>query len=110
MIATNLAIQKTKNPELFVVIGGDVNRRNIRNAVRDFPEIKKLRTGPTRGRQTLDVVYTDLPNCNVDLLNPLDTDLGTPSDHKTIFVTAKPKKKEEKKRTYYYETQPITTN
>ena len=91
------------------MIGGDVNWKSLKNGLKDFPLIKKLKTGPTRGRLTLDILYTDLPNTSAELLNPIETEDGIQSDHKTIVAHHVPGI-EEKKETYYYFTQPLKKN
>ena len=42
----------------YIVIGGDTNRRDISDALLDFPDITVAQTGPTRGNATLDIIAT----------------------------------------------------
>ena len=66
-------------------------------AVGDFPTIKKIVTGPTRGRKKLDIIYTDINNVNSTLLAPLESEDGIPSDHKIILCESDIGRKEENK-------------
>ena len=43
-----LLTNRYQDPHFF--LGGDFNRRNIRQATKDFPSIKLITTGPTRGK------------------------------------------------------------
>ena len=44
---------KYENP--MVLLGGDLNRRDDAAMTRDFSDIARIRTGPTRGNATLDI-------------------------------------------------------
>ena len=44
----------------YILIGGDMNRREITKATKDFPSIKKIITEPTRGKNVLDVSASNL--------------------------------------------------
>ena len=76
------------------VIGGDFNGRDLDPAIDDFPDLKCIHTGPTRGDRTLDLVFTNLEGNNpsdTELISsvekPLETDDGSKkSDHSVIYV------------------------
>jgi hypothetical protein len=87
-----LAVLKVKeefqNP--YIVIGGDFNGRNFEDSISDYPDLSVLITGPTRGSATLDKVACNMIEevVNIMVREPLCTEEGSFSDHKTIFVHA----------------------
>ena len=78
---------KTKYENPMILIGGDFNRREIKEATRDYPEIGPIRTGPTRGDAALDIFASNFNNLLIDqgTLDPLETDHGVESDHRAVF-------------------------
>ena len=51
--------------------------KNISPAVCDYPDIKKVRTGPTRRNKTLDIIFTNVTKITEALtLEPLETEEG----------------------------------
>ena len=62
MNATNKALTalKSKYANPYIFFGGDLNRRNFRDASREAPDIKLIPTGPTRGNATLDSISLSL--------------------------------------------------
>ena len=111
MIAENVGRQKTLKPGLKTILGGDLNQKKF-EALDDFPTgctIKKLKTGPTRGRKRLDFIYTDILPKNTELLAPLESEEGTRSDHQIILCEAKLKSGDQTiKKTTSFTVQPIT--
>ena len=78
---------KTKYNNPYMIVGGDFNRQDIYEATREYPEIKTVTTGPTRGNAILDLIATDF---NDQLLDAGTTDLiynqnEVKTDHKTVF-------------------------
>lgn len=43
----------------YVIVGGDFNRRSLREATREYPDITQIATGPTRADSTLDIIATN---------------------------------------------------
>ena len=90
------AIEKAKldyeNP--YIVIGGDMNRRDLGPAIEDFPDITVAATGATRGSAVLDIIATNLTDAlKVDTFLPLETfDSETTSDHLTLIGSARQQK------------------
>ena len=74
LLSNNISQVKTAHPSIYIALGGDINKKKIQRAVSDFPLVKKLNTGPTRGRHALDVIFTDLPNTTVDVVAPIETE------------------------------------
>ena len=85
IIADNHGRVKSNIPDVLIIVAGDFNKKRFLPALEDFPLIKKIATGPTRGRKTLDIIYTDFKTTEVLLLDPITTEDGVPSDHKTIL-------------------------
>ena len=73
--------------EFKVFVGGDTNKRDISDCFENFPAIKKLDCGPTRGDASLDECYTDAHDDVVESRTcaPLEDDHGTSSDHRVCF-------------------------
>ena len=72
-----------------VVLAGDLNKRDIRKATSNFPCIRVLQTGPTRGSNVLDVIATTLHGDLIEsgITEPIATSDGTQSDHKTVYAS-----------------------
>ena len=51
---------KNRYNDPYVILGGDFNKREIIKAIREFKDIKVIKTGPTRGRSTLDIFASNL--------------------------------------------------
>ena len=88
--AVNKAIRaiKSKYDDPYILVAGDLNRRDIRAATSEFPNIKPILTGPTRNDAVLDVIAS---NFNSDLVDqgttsPIENSQGVPSDHNTVFA------------------------
>ena len=107
LISNNISRVKAAHQNIRIIVGGDMNKKKISGAVSDFPLIKKLQTGPTRGNRTLDLIYTDINITSVDLTVPLETEDGVPSDHRTIVATGKLTERMANVTSYFY-VQPIT--
>lgn len=77
-----------KNPIL--VVAEDVNHRDIAGAVSHTEQITLIPSGPTRGDNTIDLVYTNSPHNVAKCLTlpPLETATGARSDHKCVYVAA----------------------
>ena len=73
----------------FVIVGGDFNKRDIKKATQDFPDIKPVHTPPTRGRNVLDIIATNANDLVVDcgVSEAIQSKDGVASDHKTVFCS-----------------------
>ena len=73
-----------------IVIAGDLNHRDISGAVNLAENLTLLPSGPTRGNNTIDMVYTNVPEhvheCKT--LPPQEASNGTRSDHRCVYVAA----------------------
>ena len=108
VIAEHVAQIKAKKPEIRTLIGGDFNKKKFDSAVEDFPLIKLIQTGPTRGRRKLDLIYTDVETTSVELMEPIETEEGVPSDHRTILCPST-LSQAVKNTTSYFSSQPVIT-
>lgn len=85
----------TKNPVL--ILAGDFNHRDISDTVGLAEDITLINTGPTRGANVIDRIYTNIPDCVTErlVLSPLQASSGTYSDHRCVYASAtlKPSKK-----------------
>ena len=74
------------NPSIF--IGGDFNHTCVADALGDVGAFSDIATGPTRGMNRLDIIYTNMGDAVKDArtLPPLQSNSGTVSDHRCIYV------------------------
>ena len=83
IIAVKLAL---KNP--IVIVGGDLNNRDISEAIKDTDDFEPIVTGPTRGDNTLDIMYCNtiqgIAECGT--VPPLTSNTGMESDHKCVWA------------------------
>ena len=77
-----------KDPVL--IVGGDLNRRDISPAFETVDNMVLVQSGPTRGPATLDHIYTNanylLTTGCAKTFPPLEADDGRPSDHGCLFA------------------------
>ena len=75
----------------YIIIGGDMNHRDVNRALGDFPEIQVATSGPTRGTATLDIIATNLNQyLSIETFHALETYCGeTSSDHLSVIGHAK---------------------
>ena len=75
----------------FVLVTGDFNHRDVGNALNEVGEFTTINTGPTRGNNTIDVIYTNDSDAHRDVrvLPPLESTSGVPSDHRCVYTEAK---------------------
>ena len=77
-----------KNP--IFVIGGDFNHRDVMGEVDHAEHMSVVKSGPTRGDSTIDLIYTNVPGevAECRTLPPLESTTGAPSDHRCVYVAA----------------------
>lgn len=69
-----------------IFLGGDMNRRDITDALADFPDMKQNNFEPTRGMACLDLVYSNANVTNVENVRPLENEDGVSSDHQCVYL------------------------
>ena len=77
-----------KNPIMFVA--GDFNHRDVSGAVSLGEQVVQVLTAPTRGNNTIDMVYSNVhDNIIESLVLPTLQDIsGKDSDHRCVYVAA----------------------
>ena len=90
-VADLVGTYKRKYGSPYFVIGGDFNKRNIAKELAVHADIKQVHTPPTRGDNTLDLVFTNFPQyiTAAGVTDSIYNLEGTTSDHKTVYVNAK---------------------
>ena len=90
-IADLVSIVKSKYSSPDITIAGDFNHRKIDNHLKEYPELKLVHTGPTRGRNTLDLVYTNFDEHIIEAktIEPIANQVGVMSDHLAVHVAAR---------------------
>ena len=79
---------KTKYCSPYFIIGGDFNKRKIKRELKEFQDIKLVETGPTRGTNTLDLIFTNFPEFvkNYGTIPALFNNDGVKSDHASLYI------------------------
>ena len=73
----------------YVIVAGDFNKRDFKLATCDFPEMKQIQTGPTRGNSVLDVIGTNLNDQILEsgVAPPIQNDFqGADADHGVVYT------------------------
>ena len=75
----------------YFIIGGDFNKRNIKKELKVYPDLTLVDTPPTRGPNTLDLVFTNFPEyvTKAGVTEAIANLEGTQADHLTVYVNAK---------------------
>ena len=90
LLALEVAAAKESYKDPIIVVNGDFNHRDVGHALGEVGDFDLLATDYTRGRSTIDLVYTNCaPNIkNSTTLPPLQAGGGALSDHKCFYVVA----------------------
>ena len=82
---------KSKYQSPYFLIGGDFNKRNVVRELRPYTDISLIQTPPTRGNNTLDLVFTNFDEhvTRAGVTDPIHNLQGTETDHFTVFVNTK---------------------
>ena len=85
-----IAELKRVHDDCMVVLGGDFNQWPVEEILEDHPEIREAEIGPTRGSRSIDRVFTNFHRSITEsgTRTPLETEDGSPSDHRQAFVRA----------------------
>ena len=69
-----------------IIVAGDFNRKNLSEAVEDFPDIELTRPIATRGNAALNLTATNIHHeiKNIEALDPIMSEDGKKSDHKCL--------------------------
>ena len=88
LISDEILRLKSKGDPL-IYIGGDLNRRDLSNAIHNFGDIKQINSAPTRGDVCLDVLYSNAADITSTVEPPLETPAGVRSDHCCVVFSGK---------------------
>ena len=74
---------------LIFIFGGDFNRRNFKLAIEEYPQIKEIQTGPTRGDAVLDILSSNFNESLTDsgVVAAIHNEEGTETDHGTVYAS-----------------------
>ena len=88
-LAAEIAAIKTEHKDPCVVVGGDFNHGNILEGLCKVDNFSPVQTGPTRGDNTIDIIYTNVGNqvCDDHTLPPLQATSSASSDHRLNSMT-----------------------
>ena len=75
----------------YFIVAGDFNKKKIAAELKEFTDLKLVKTGPTRGRNTLDLMFTNFPEYIKEngTLPALFNQDGIASDHMAVHLYAK---------------------
>ena len=88
-----------------ILVGGDLNNKDLSAAYEDYDDIHEIPAVPTRGTRALDLAFTNMAteDATVTSLPPLSSDNGPRSDHNVVIVEARlPRLHQFKKRKITY--------
>ena len=74
----------------YFIVGGDFNKRQIERELRAYPDLSLVKTPPTRGNNTLDLLFTNFPQFIRDagVTEPIKSIQGVQTDHKTVYMNS----------------------
>ena len=104
-VSEHIGTFKRRYSSPYFIIGGDFNKRNIQRELRGYPDLKLVITPPTRGVNTLDLIFTNFPDLvtQAGVTEPICNLAGTETDHLTVYVNARiPRVPEYKVESYSY--------
>lgn len=83
-----VSIVKNKYSAPYITIAGDFKKRKIGQYLSEYLDIKLVHTGPTRERNTLDLLYTNYDEhvTNATTIEPITNLAGVASDHLAVHV------------------------
>ena len=75
----------------WLMVGGDWNGRSLNSVLDLYPDLKILKTAPTRKDRTLDILCTNFDDYikKQAVCSPLEGEIGQKSDHKIVLFEAK---------------------
>ena len=96
-ISAEIVSVKKSHKDPIIIVGGDMNKRDLGSGIREVKDFDLVRTGPTRGNSTIDLMFLNVPGAVTEAIttSPLHNIGGVPSDHCSVFVNVSlpPKRK-----------------
>ena len=100
MIADEILQLKSSLPDPIIIVGGDINRRDMWPAFENYADMRRDNFDGTRGGVCLDIMHSNMSNCNNSTWPPLETIDGVRSYHNCVlFCAAEPSTREFKWQT-----------
>ena len=85
------AIGQVKNDfrDPYIILAGDTNKQQIREGIEDYPDMRMVDIGATRGDAKLDILATIIEEEEIttEIRAPLETESGLRSDHNVVLVS-----------------------
>ena len=74
-----------------IIVNGDFNQWPFEEILEDHPDLKEVEHEPTRAHRKIDRLFTNFSRAIEEsyVLPPLETEAGSLSDHKMVYVRAK---------------------
>ena len=90
ILTDTISEARATHPGAWLTIGGDWNECSFSPIALNFPDLDWIRSGPTRKRKTLDIIVTNYRDLVTKVFTnaPLESEIGTISDHKVLAVEA----------------------
>ena len=88
LLAEEILRLKAKGDPL-IMVGGDMKRKDLAEAFKDFPDIRRCNHAPTRGAACLDVLFSNSSNVTESTWPPLETNNGIKSDHACVLFNCR---------------------
>ena len=87
-LVSEIADVKVALGDQVIYVAGDFNHRDVGPSLSLAANLNLITTGPTRGCNTLDLIYSNIANnkAEAEVLSPLDTPTGVESDHKCVYI------------------------
>ena len=91
ILATGITEVKLAHGNPIIIVCGDFNGKHIHDAFAVDDDIALVQTGPTRGDNTLDLVFTNALGevTEAVVLDPLEAEDGKTSDHRCVAISTK---------------------
>ena len=88
LLGSKIAAAKICYGDPIIVLAGDLNNKDVSGALDIDGDISLVPTQPTRGRSTLDLVYTNVPEhvTKSEVRSPLESEDGRLSDHGCVRI------------------------
>ena len=73
----------------YVVLAGNLNKRDYKRATSGYADMKPILTDPTRGRHVLDLVITNFNEALIEagVTDPIENKDGVKTDHTTVVAS-----------------------
>ena len=87
-LVSEVAAVKVALGDPIIYVAGDFNHRDVGPSVSLAANLTLVPTGPTRGCNTLDLIYSNAGNnwAEAEVLPPLDTPAGVESNHRCVYI------------------------